>query len=58
MDKSKKESRNFACQMEAAIFEKMDAYCKEHRMSKTGFVELAILEYLAKRQVGEGKSHE
>jgi hypothetical protein len=57
-DKPKKQSKNFACQMESSIFEKMDKFCKEHRMSKTGFVELAVMEYLAKRESAEVKEHE
>ena len=59
-DKPKKQSRNFACQMESVIFDKMDTFCREHRMSKTGLVELAVIEYLSNHGVvmDEVKSHE
>lgn len=57
-DKPKKQSKNFACQMESSIFEKMEKFCKSHRMSKTGFVELAVMEYLAKLEAAEVKANE
>lgn len=44
--RAKKDTRNFACRMDAGIFEKMEAYTRLARQSKTAVVELALSEYL------------
>lgn len=44
--RTKKDTRNFACRMDAEIFSQMEFYTRIARQSKTAVVELALTEYL------------
>lgn len=45
-DRSRKDTRNFACRMDASVFDRMEEYVRMARQSKTAVVELALSEYL------------
>ena len=44
--RTKKDTRNFACRMDADVFRKLESYTRLARQSKTAVVELALGEYL------------
>ena len=44
--RKKKAYKNFACQMDANIFDKLSEYCALSHQSKTAVVELALRKYL------------
>lgn len=44
--KVRKDTRNFACRMDAGVFARMEEYVRLSRQSKTAVVELALGEYL------------
>ena len=44
--KRKKESKNFACKFDKAIFDRLEEYCQVSRLSKTAVVERAVEKYL------------
>lgn len=45
-DRFRKSTRNFACRMDAGVFDRMEEYVRMARQSKTAVVELALSEYL------------
>lgn len=44
--RARKSGKNFACQMDAAVFDRLEDYCGMACQSKTVVVELALKEYL------------
>ena len=46
MPREKKDSRNFACKFDRAIYERLEEFCKLSGMNKTTVVERAVERYL------------
>lgn len=46
MPRERKDSKNFACKFDRAIFEKLEEFCELSGQNKTAVVERAVQKYL------------